>query len=188
MEQRESFETILTTRLHPPPISSDIVARPRLLKTLMEGRRRTMTLISAPAGYGKSVLASQWLAGEKCPGAWVSLDEDDGDPRTFLAYVLAAIQNTFPEAELKTQPLLQAAEMPPPKVLARHLLNDMERIGEEFILVLDDYHHITESSIHDLIVEMLRHPSPNMHLAVLTRRDPPFPIHALRAGGQMTEI
>ncbi|MGD9401859.1 MAG: LuxR C-terminal-related transcriptional regulator, partial [bacterium] len=188
MEQRESFETILTTRLHPPPISSDIVARPRLLKTLMEGRRRTMTLISAPAGYGKSVLASQWLAGEKCPGAWVSLDEDDGDPRTFLAYVLAAIQNTFPEAELKTQPLLQAAEMPPPKVLARHLLNDMERIGEEFILVLDDYHHITESSIHDLIVEMLRHPSPNMHLAVLTRRDPPFPIHALRAGGEMTEI
>ena len=99
-----------------------------------------MTLISAPAGYGKSVLASQWLETCECPGAWLSLDENDNDLRVFLTYLIEALQSAFPGATPETRTLLKAANLPPEKVLAYNLLNDMEQVEEPFILVLNDYH------------------------------------------------
>jgi LuxR family maltose regulon positive regulatory protein len=147
-----------------------------------------MTLISAPAGYGKSVLASQWLETCACPGAWLSLDENDNDLRVFLTYLLEAVQNAFPGATQEARTLLKAANLPPEKVLAHNLLNDLEQAEEPFILVLDDYHRIREKAVHDLLTELLRYPSPMLHLALLTRRDPPLPIGPMRAGGRVTEI
>jgi LuxR family maltose regulon positive regulatory protein len=181
-------EPILRTKLHRPPVSADIIPRLRLIEQLEEGRQRAMTLISAPAGYGKSVLASQWLQVCGCPGAWVSLDEGDDDLRVFLTYLLAAIQELFPETPFQSQPLLRAAELPPAKILARYLLNDLDEVTEPFILVLDDYHHISNAAVRDLLVELLRHPSPMLHLALLSRRDPALPIGSLRAHGLLTEV
>ncbi len=147
-----------------------------------------MALISAPAGYGKSVLASQWLEVCTCPGAWLSLDENDNDLRVFLTYLIESVQDAFPGVALKTRTLLKAASLPSLKVLAYNLLNDMEQVEEPFILVLDDYHRIREKAVHSLLIELLRYPSPMLHLVLLTRRDPPLPIGPLRAGGQLTEI
>ncbi len=187
-EEDTSPEPILRTKLHTPPVSADIIPRARLIELLEKGRQRPMTLISAPAGYGKSVLASQWL--ETCgrPGVWLSLDENDSDLRQFLIYLLEAVQEAFSSVELQTRTLLQAANLPPVKVLAHNLLNDLEQVKEPFILLLDDYHCIREDAVHDLLTELLRYPSPMLHLAVVTRRDPPLPISPMRAGGQLTEI
>jgi len=181
-------EPILRTKLHRPPVSADIIPRARLIELLEQGRHRAMTLISSPAGYGKSILASQWL--ETCgrPGVWLSLDENDSNLRVFLTYLLAAIERVFPTVELKTKALLQAVSLPPAKVLSRYLLNDVDQANEPFILVLDDYHRIKETAVHDLLVELLRYPSPMLHLALLTRRDPALPIGPLRARDQLTEI
>ena len=179
---------ILQTKLHRPPVTADIIPRARLIEILEEGRNGALSLISAPAGYGKSIVASQWLASSSCPSAWVSLDESDNDLREFLMYFLAAVQNTFSSLILRTKSLLQASDLPPVKVLSRYLLNDLERVEEPFILVLDDYHLIKEEVVHELLIELLRHPSPMLHLVLSTRRDPPLPIVGLRAYGQLTEL
>jgi len=181
-------ERIFRTKLHRPPVSADIIPRARLIELLEHGRHRPLTLITAPAGYGKSVLASQWLEICGCPGAWLSLDENDSNLRQFLTYLLEALQGMFPSVELKTGTFLQAVNLPPVKVLAHNLLNDVEEVKEPFILVLDDYHCIREEAIHNLLTELLRYPSPMLHLTLLTRRDPPLPIGPMRAGGQLTEI
>lgn len=179
---------ILYTKLHRPPISADIIPRTRLIEALESGVRCTMTLISAPAGYGKSILASQWLEISGFPGAWVSLDRNDNDLRVFLGYVLEAARSLFPEHGLKTASLLEAPRLPTARVICHSLLNELEQISIPFILVLDDYHHIHNTGIHDFLAELLVHPSPVMHLVLLTRRDPPLPLASLRAQGMLTEI
>ena len=180
---------ILLTKLKRPPVAPDIFPRPRLLDRLNEGRQRTLTLISAPAGCGKSTLASRWLAACDCPGGWVSLDESDSEPRVFLSYVLAAVRSLFPKTALQTEALLEANPLPPAPVLAHHLLNDLNQITEPSILVLDDYHHIRGGSpVHELLTEFLAHPPLTMHLVLLTRRDPALPISRLRGRGQLAEI
>ena len=182
-------EPLLRTKFHRPPVSSDIIPRMRLIEVLEEGRQRAMTLITAPAGYGKSILASQWLTASRGRSAWLSLDKGDNDLRLFLRYLLEAIRQLFPAIELHTSSLLQAVSMPPAKVLARYLLNDLEQLEEPFVLVLDDYHRISDTSIHELLAELLRYPSPLLHLALLTRRDPSrLPLSHLRAQGRLTEI
>ena len=179
---------LMATKLHRPAVAADIFARVRLLGQLNEGVQQPLTLISAPAGYGKSTLASRWLDACACPGVWLSLDEDDNDLRTFLSYFLAAIQTAFPEFGQATGGLLAAPNLPPGSVLTRHLLNDLDQIDKPFILVLDDYHRIHETAVDDVLTELLQHPPRAMHLALLTRRDPALPISTLRARGQVTEI
>jgi len=180
---------ILPTKLQRPAVAPDILPRARLLDRLNEGRQRTLTLISAPAGYGKSTLASRWVASCDCPAGWVSLDESDSDPRMFLSYVLSSIRSLFPKAELRSEALLEANPLPPVEVLARHLLNDLHEITEPFILVLDDFQLIRgESPLHDLLTQFLIHPPQMAHLVLLTRRDPPLPFSRLRGRGQVNEI
>ena len=181
-------EPILRTKLHRPPISADIIPRARLIKFLENGIQKILTLISAPAGYGKSVLASQWLEISCLPSIWVSLDENDNDVSAFLRYVLEAIQSLFPQQVLKTKSLVGLAELPSLKVIGRYLLNDLEALSERFILVLDDYHYISNTAVHDLLTELLTHPSPAMHLVLITRRDPPLALASLQARGILTEI
>lgn len=179
---------IIFTKLHRPPLPGDCVHRPRLLKQLDEGRRLPLSLVSAPAGYGKSTLVSNWLENCDCPSAWVSLDEDQNDLHLFVDYFIHAIKTALPEKDLETQALLSARTLPPVSVLSRYLLNDLHDVDETFILVLDDYHLIHETAVHDLLTELLRNPASAMHLVLLTRRDPPLPISTLRARGQLTEI
>ena len=179
---------ILLTKLQRPHVAPDILPRARLLDRLNEGRHRPLTLISAPAGYGKSTLASRWAAACDCPCGWVSLDNDDNDLRKFLNYLLAAIQQRFPKSDLRSETLLNADRLPAIAELARYLLNDLHQMPESFILVLDDYQHITEKSVHDLVAELLKHPAQTMHLVLLARKDPPLPIATMRGRGLVTEI
>ena len=187
-DPHEPYTTILFTKLYPPPISADVIPRARLIEHLENGRGNSITLIAAPAGYGKSILASQWLEVSELPGAWVSLDKGDNDLRVFLIYLLETIQNLFPDQELTLKSLLGSAKLPSLEVAARYLLNDFETISKRFILVLDDYHHIRQSEIHDFLINLLAHPSPNMHLVLISRRDPSLPLTSLRSRGMMTEV
>ncbi len=187
-ETEDDASPILYTKLHPPPIASHIVPRTRLIEVLENGARNPMTLIAAPAGYGKSILASQWLDVSDLPGAWVSLGKSDNDLRLFLNYFFEAIANLFPQHPLKAKSLLNATELPSASAISRYLLNDLVPLSERFILALDDFHLIHNPKIHDFVEELLVHPSPIMHLALITRRDPPLPLTSLRSRGMLTEI
>jgi len=179
---------ILRTKLHRPPVPEDHVQRSRLLERLEKGRQRPLTLVSASAGYGKSSLVSCWLETCDCSGAWVSLDENENDLRLFLAYFLAAVNKLFPEACKKTRSLLNADHLVPLPGLVITLVNELDRIEQPFILVLDDYYFIKETSVHDVLIEILNHPPELMHLVVISRYDPPLPLIRYRAKGQMNEI
>ena len=182
-------QQILRTKLKRPPVAQDTVPRQRLLDRLYVGRSRPLTLISAPAGYGKSTLASRWVAGCDYPNAWVSLEESDSDLHMFLGYVLAAIQTLFPRTDFRTEAILKTKQMLPAADLARHLLNDLNQISEPFILVLDDYHHIQRGSpVNDLMDRLLAYPPQGMHLVLMTRQDPSLPIATMRGRGLVTEI
>ena len=181
--------SILYTKLQRPPVAPDIVPRDRLLERLNAGLNRPLTLISAAAGYGKSTLASRWVAGCDYPYAWVSLEESDSELQMFLSYVLAAIQTLFPRTDFRTEAILETSQMPPAADLARHLLNDLHQISEPFNLVLDDYHRIQRGSpVNDLLDEFLAYPPQGMHLVLLTRQDPSLPIATMRGRGLVTEI
>jgi LuxR family maltose regulon positive regulatory protein len=180
--------TLLRTKLHRPPITADLVPRPRLLERLEGHRERLLTLVSAPAGYGKTTLVSSWLEACDCPSAWVSLDEDDNDLFLFLTYFLAAIQSMFPEACRETVAMLKAPTLPPTPVLARGLVSELDEIESPFILALDDYHLIRETAVHDLLGELLRHPPQSLHPVLTSRTDPPLNLTRLRARNQVTEI
>jgi len=179
---------ILYTKLQRSPVAPDIVPRKRLSDRLEEGRHFPLTLISAPAGYGKSTLASRWVASDDSPFGWVSLDEVDNDPRQFLSYLLAAIKNVFPRIHLKTETLLESDQLPSATEVARYLLNDLNQMSEPFTLVLDDYHCISKPAVNDLMAALLAYPVRPLRLVLLTRKDPSLPIASLRGSGRVTEI
>ena len=179
---------ILNTKLHRPALSPDLVRRTDLVARLDKLRCRPLTLVSAAAGYGKSTLASLWLDAWDGPYGWISLDEDENDPHKFVGYMLAAICKTFPEVCDNTRSLLQGPELTSISILSQHLVNDLDRIKDPFILVLDDYHKIREKKVHDLLGNLLTHPPRNMHLILLTRRDPPLLTSILRGRDQVNEI
>jgi LuxR family maltose regulon positive regulatory protein len=179
---------LIRTKLYRPRTTGDLVPRPRLVEGLEQRRDRPLTLIVAPAGYGKTTLVVSWLATCDCPSAWLSLDENDNDFKLFLSYFSAAVQTMFPDALDETSALLQAAILPPLDVLARSLINELDRIEQPFILVLDDYHVVQSMDVHHLLTELLRHPPRALHLVLTSRSDPPLPLTTLRGRGQVTEI
>jgi LuxR family maltose regulon positive regulatory protein len=179
---------LIRTKLYRPRLTGGLVARPRLVERLEQRRDRPLTLVVAPAGYGKTTLVSNWLATCECPSAWLSLDEDDNDLALFLGYLSAAIRTMFPDGLEETRILLQAASLPPRDVLARSLINELDQIEPSFILVLDDYHTVQNMDIHQVLAELLRHPPRPLHLVLVSRSDPPLPVTQLRARGQATEI
>lgn len=188
MADKQPVDPVLRTKLYRPLLSPDLIPRLQLMTRLDELRSRPLTLVSAAAGYGKSTMASLWLEAWDGPYAWVSLGAEENDLRLFLNYLLAAISKTFPKACDTTLSLLQADKLPPDPVLCRYLLNDLDEIEDPFILVLDDYHKINEMAVHDMLAAFLNYPPQNMHLMILTRRDPPLLTSPLRARGQLNEI
>jgi len=179
---------IRKTKLYPPKVPNDHIHRPRLIEILEDGVRTPLTVISAPAGYGKSQLCSSWLQTCGLRSTWLSLDSDDDDLRRFLEHVLASVGCLFPEALDEIRSLVDAACLPPVSVLTDTLANDLDQIEERFVLVLDDFHHIHSGLIHDLVWELLRHPPRPLHFVLITRRDPPFPLAGLRADGRLKEV
>lgn len=186
--QTHTSSPILKTKLYPPPITTDMVVRNELFIRLEREGQRPITLISAPAGYGKSIFASMWLQANGLTGGWVSLDGSDNDLRTFVRYVLAAIQTAAPNRSWQTQALLNAPSLPSEAILARHLIVDLDQIETPIWLVLDDIHHIRETSIFNFLEALLNHPSQVLNLVLVGRQDPPLPIPSWRAYQQVTEI
>ncbi len=188
MPEAENSSSLIQTKLNRPPLPVDLVPRPHLTTCLEQRRERPLTLVSAPAGYGKSTLISYWLESVDCPSAWLSLDERDNEIGIFLGYFLAAIETIFPGAMSETKALLMVAPLPPISAMARIMINELNQIEEPFILVLDDYHLIESQIIGDLINELLLHLPRNLQIVLGTRKDPPLDLVSLRAKSQVTEI
>ena len=176
--------TLLQTKLYRPQAGHDVIARPHLLERLSRGLTRKLTLITAPAGYGKTTLVSAWLA----QLAWLSLDEYDNDLGLFLRYLVAAVQTVFPEAGANTLNLLLAPQLPPLNYLATTLINDLAALPADLILVLDDYHSLELAAIHQLLTRLLDQLPRPLHLVLLSRSELPLPLPRLRARGQLSEI
>ncbi len=179
---------LLQTKLHKPPVVTDHLLRQQLLDHLNRHRQRPLTLVLAPAGYGKSTLVSYWLDTCGTPGGWISLDESDNDLRSFTAYLIAAVQRLFPGACRRTQIMINSPNLPPLKRLRSTLINELDQIESPCIIVLDDYHLIDETAVHDLMTELLKNTPQSLHLVIIGRRDPLLPISALRAKSLVTEI
>ncbi|MEZ4683221.1 MAG: AAA family ATPase [Caldilineaceae bacterium] len=178
------------------PPRPNLVARPRLIERLNSGLHRKLTLISAPAGFGKTTLVSEWIAllGERPePGvAWLSLDESDSDPVRFLTYLVAALQKLASTIGQSILGMLQSPQPPPPNVILPTLLNDLaadlDNATQSLLLVLDDYHVLDSDVIDQALTFLIDHLPPQLHLVITTREDPLLPLARLRARAQLTEI
>ncbi len=181
---------ILATKLYIPPLPPRVVTRPRLVKQLTEGLsiRHKLTLISAPAGFGKSTLVSEWIASCERPAAWLSLDENDNDPARFLVYFIGALQTISPNLGAEILNILQAPQLSPIDSVLTALLNEIATIPNGFILVLDDYHLVDTKSADEALTFLIDHLPPQMHLVITTREDPSLPVPRLRARNQLTEL
>ena len=179
---------LLLTKLYVPPSRSNIVLRPRLLERLNEGLMRKLTLISASAGFGKTTLVSEWVAGCGRPVAWLSLDEGDNDPTRFLTYLVAALQTIAANIGAGVSAVLESPQPPPSESILTTLLNDIATISDSFIFVLDDYHVIDSKPVDEALTFLLEHLPRQMHLVIATREDPSLPLARLRVRGQLTEL
>ncbi|SRR5216683_45980 len=179
---------ILATKLYIAPLRPNVVSRPRLLERLNEGLHRNLILISAPAGFGKTTLVSEWLASCHRPAAWLSLDEGENDPARFLTYLVAAVQTIAPTIGEGVLTILQSSQPPPPEALLTALLNDLTTIQDHFVLVLDDYHVLDAKAVDQTLTYLVEHLPPHMHLVIATREDPHLPLARLRARGHLTEV
>jgi LuxR family maltose regulon positive regulatory protein len=190
LEQKKATATapLLQTKLYTPPVQPELVPRPRLLERLNAGANRKLTLISAPAGFGKTTLVAEWLNNLERPFTWLSLDEGDNDPVRFITYLVAALQKIDGNVGQAVQSLLGSPHFPPIDSLVTPLINDIATSLEPFALVLDDYHVIHVQLIHSAVEFLITHQPPQVHLVLVARQDPPLPLSRLRVRGQVTEI
>src|SRR5215212_651392 len=162
--------------------------RPRLIERLNEGLHRKLTLVSAPAGFGKTTLLGEWVAACERESAWLSLDEGDNDPTRFLAYLVAALQTIAPNIGEGVLEVLQSPQPPPTESILTALLNEIDTVPDDFVLVLDDYHVIDGSAVDEALSFVLENLPPRMHLVIATREDPHLPLPRLRGRGQLSEV
>ncbi len=179
---------LLVTKLYVPQPGAGTIARPRLLDRLDEGLNHKLTLISAPAGFGKTTVAGRWVATCGRTVAWLSLDEADSDPARFLSYIIAALRTAAPDLGNEVLGALQTAQPPPVEPILTALLNEIATLADPIVLVLDDYHRIDAEPVDEAIAFLLDHLPPQLHLVITTREDPRLPLARLRARGQMHEL
>ncbi|WP_245743435.1 LuxR C-terminal-related transcriptional regulator [Geodermatophilus poikilotrophus] len=181
---------LLTTKLHAPRRRRGLVARPRLIERLSRGNEAALTLVSAPAGFGKTTVLSDWLsaapAADRCV-AWLSLDARDDDPALFWAYLVAAVQTALPGAGAGALALLSTPQTSAEAVVTS-LVNDLDAVPGDLVLVLDDYHLIESAEVHEGMAYLLEHLPPHAHLVIAGRADPPLPLARLRVRGELVEL
>ena len=161
------------------------------MQSLATGATRSLTLVKAPAGFGKTTLLTEWretLMGERRSVAWLTLDREDNDPTHFVEYLFSSLSETLGSSMQSTQEYRAAAEIVSAKVLLASLINSLDKIGGEITLILDDYDAITAPVVHDLLAFLLMHIPRNLHLVVAARSEPPLPLSYLRAHDQLVEI
>ncbi len=182
---------LLTTKLYIPPARPGLVPRPRLTQRLNQGLDRKLILISAPAGFGKSTLLSEWRTtspASEMPFDWVSLDERDNDPVRFWTYVIAALEGVEPKLSEGAGAVFRALQSSPSESALEMLINDLATVRHDFALVLDDYHVITNEAIHQSLTFLIEYMPPQMRLAIASRTEPPLSLTFLRGRGQLAEL
>ncbi len=179
---------ILATKLYIPSTRPELVYRPRLIERLNEGLHRKMTLISAPAGFGKTSVLSEWIPKSPRCVTWLSLDKEDNDSTRFWTYFIASLQGLRSDLGKDALALLQSLQAPSITSILSTLINDIAAFPDTFAMVLDDYHLIESKPIDQALTFLLEHLPPNMHLVIATREDPNLPVARLRARGQLIEL
>ena len=198
-DKRVRFKStdLLKAKLYQPRLTRDHITRERLIELLNGGLDRRMTLVSAPAGFGKTTLISSWLESIATPNeenpappftAWLALDEHDSDLTIFLSYLIAALRSMYPDACSETLAMKIGPHRIPKKKLYNTLNNEIEALPGKFVLVLDDYHLLGGQDVHELIADLITHWPRPMHLVLISRFDPPLPLASLRAKDKLTEI
>jgi LuxR family maltose regulon positive regulatory protein len=179
---------MLLTKLHIPPAGNNVVHRTELFEKLNSGLSRKLILVSAPAGYGKTTLLSDWIIQNKIPAAWLSLDNSDNDPAVFLGYVISGIQNIHQDFGQSALRLLNSPNSPSVESITSLLINEIINIKQNFLLVLDDFHLIKSNEVLKLVTYLLEHIPGNIHIIILTRSDPALPLSRLRSQHQLVEL
>jgi LuxR family maltose regulon positive regulatory protein len=179
-------DTLIQTKLHPPFTRLGLVSRPRLQEQIVQGLSRPLTLLTAPAGFGKTILIATCIVDCGMPVAWLSLDKDDNQPGRFLNYLAAALQES--DHRIGNEAVHLASQQSPPKAILTSLINDLESAGGDMVLVLDDYQFVSSQAVHEAAAFLLEHCPRTFHLVIATRSDPPLPLARLRARGQTVEL
>jgi ATP/maltotriose-dependent transcriptional regulator MalT len=179
---------LMQTKLYLPRKRSDLISRARLIERLQAGLSGNITLISGPAGFGKTTLIAQWIQSIERPTAWLSLDVHDNEPRAFVQSLTAALQSAFPDAFHGIASLFEAPRFPSVEYVVPLLINDLADLPDDLMLVLDDYHLIRTRDIHSLLDQLIEHLPPQLHLVLISRSDPPLPLARWRAQGYLNDL
>jgi len=179
---------LLSTKLFVPPFRQQIISRPRLTEQLDQAADYKLTLISAPAGFGKTTLLSEWIHYHNMLIAWFSIDKTDNDPAQFLSYTITALQKIDNNIGKSVIPLLKRPQLPQFETLITNLINDLTASLEDFFFILEDYHFVENRRIHEIVEYLLEHMPQKMHVFIVTRSDPPFPLGRFRARSQLIEL
>jgi len=181
-------DSIIQTKLHLPFIRPQLVIRSRLQEQIIQGLRGPLTLLTAPAGFGKTTLTAASVVGCGMPIAWLSLDKNDNQPGSFLRYLVATLQATDHSIGTDVAQILAAPGGAQSEAVLTSLVNDLDRTNSEIVLVLDDYQYISNQAAHEELAFLLAHAPKSLHVVIATRSDPPLPLARFRARGQMVEL
>ncbi|MFN2234198.1 MAG: LuxR C-terminal-related transcriptional regulator [Anaerolineales bacterium] len=179
---------LLRTKLRRPFTRPELVNRPKLQEQIAQGLRRPLTLIAAPAGFGKTTLVASYIVSCGLPVAWLSLDKDDNQVERFLNYLIAALHDFENRIDSEAVQLIMGMQQAPPETILIGLINDLDNASEDITLVLDDYQFISNPAVHEVVAFLLEHCPKTFHLVIATRSDPPLPLARLRARGEMVEL
>jgi LuxR family transcriptional regulator, maltose regulon positive regulatory protein len=181
-------DALLATKLHVPRPRPDFLTRPGLLERLTQATARELTLVCAPAGFGKTTLLANWARASRRPVAWLSLDAGDSDPARFWRYAAAALDQLQPGLGRQVAGLLHGVQQPPLEAVVTVVVNQLAAAADEVVLVLDDYHLVDGHPVHDSLTVLLERMPPSLRLVVASRADPPLPLARLRGRGQLAEL
>jgi ATP/maltotriose-dependent transcriptional regulator MalT len=184
----QKSDLLLRTKIHLPSTRPHLVSRPRLCEQILAGLRGPLTLIIAPAGFGKTTLVTSCVTDCGIPVAWLSLDKDDNQARHFLNYLIAAVREADNTIGNESAQRMGAMQQALPEAVLTSLINDLDVVGREMILVLDDYQFISNQAVHEAVAFLLERCPKNFHLVIATRSDPPLSLARLRARGQTVEL
>jgi len=187
-DHRQRIRTLLKTKLYLPRLKSNMVFRSRLISRLEEIPKYKLTLISAPAGFGKTSVLAEWAARSESIVGWLSLDSGDNDPACFFAYLCTAFDDMIEDGVRNAQSMLETFQPLQTLSLIAVLLNDLAKVSDPLVLILDDYQFITSKAIHEAVTYLLDHAGLNLHLVISSRADPPIQVARLRSQGELLEI